>query len=550
MKRIFSFITPTMVSRACVATLSVCALAMVACTDDPTTGETPDKPTTDVEVDKIVEWMDGRLQKEYYWMEEYNDKRSTFNMSLEWDEYLDATLLKLNTNIDDGNVSNGKRYLYTYVDRKKDNSASATTRSDFPVEEGYGIELSTYVVTFSGIDKYTDGNYGFPIEHAYPASSADEEGLKRGDVIVEVNGSPITRTNYSNLWSELRAGEGSADVRVYSYDEEEEEYVFLDCTLTSKSYEENPVAFGDLLTIDSEKIDIGDKKIGYLCYLSFEADFDQKLVEAVENLIAKGATDVILDLRSNGGGHVTSSVLLASMLLDESYVGPGKVYARLKHNPNNKVYDDEEYTLQKRYTPNGASTSVDVPNLGLKKVWIICSEDSASASEMVIVGLRGLDVEVELVGNITEGKNCGMEVTSKTHDGYKYSFAPITFMNENGKGFSDYGDGIVPEHYLYEKSNSKVLKESLRSACAYYPIPITVWGDVENDIALCETVMQICGTTLFAPSAKSSSSHTLTTRAAASTMPQRTDIRMEKTDLKSRGMIVREQDIEQMRNNR
>ena len=77
MKRIFSFITPTLVSRARVATLSVCALAMAACASDPTTGETPDKPTTDVEVDKIVEWMDGRLQKEYYWMEEYNDKRST-----------------------------------------------------------------------------------------------------------------------------------------------------------------------------------------------------------------------------------------------------------------------------------------------------------------------------------------------------------------------------------------------------------------------------------------------------------------------------------------
>lgn len=549
MKRNNFFSPSTLARRVSVAALSIFALALAACGSDPTgggsgsgSGSGSDTGTTE-EVDKIVEWMDKRLQKEYYWMEEYNQKRSTFDMTVEWDKYLGISLAKMTTNTDDGSGSGSNRYLYTYVQRKKVGSAAATmTRAEYPVESGFGIDLASYVVDVAGVDKYVEGNYGLPINHVYPSSTADALGIKRGDVIMEVNGSRILRSNYSTLWSNIGAAEQSMELTIYGYNEEIDDYELLDYSLTVGSYEANPIAYGDLLTIDKDVFDVGDKKIGYLCYLSFDADFDQKMVEAVTNLVEKGATDVILDLRSNSGGHVSSSILLSSMLLDESYVGPGKIYARIKHNPNNKVYDDEEYTLQKRYTPNGSSTSVDLPNLGLSKVWIICSEDSASASEMVIVGLRGLDVEVELVGNTTEGKNCGMEVTYKTLDGYKYSFAPITFMNENGKGFSDYGDGIIPEHHLYEKASDTSLSEYLRGKCAYFPIPVTTWGDVEDDIALRETVMQICGKSLFDKTPEAIT--TYATRSASAPMPKRTALKMEKQDLNSQGMFILQQDVE------
>lgn len=488
--------------------------------------------------------MDDRLQKEYYWMDEYNQKRSTFDMTVAWDKYLGISLAKMTTNSDDGSGSGSNRHLYTFIQRKKVGSAAATmTRALYPMESGFGIDLSYYIVNMAGVDKYVQGNYGFPINHVYPGSTAEALGIKRGDVILEVNSQPIDNINYSNLWSNISAGAQNMDVTIYGYNEETEEYELVDYSLTVGNYEANPVAYGDLLTIDKDVFDVGDKKIGYLCYLAFEADFDQRMVDAVSNLIEKGATDVILDLRSNGGGHVSSSILLSSMLLDESYVAPNKIYARLRHNPNNNVYSDEEYPLVKTYVPNGTSTSTDLPNLGLNKVWIICSEDSASASEMVIVGLRGLDVEVELVGNTTEGKNCGMEVTYKTYSGYEYTFAPITFMNENGKGFSNYGDGIVPEHHLYEKASDTSLSEYLRGMCDYYPIPLTTWGDVESDIALRETVMQICGRSLFEKKTNVVSV-AKSTRSSSVPMPKRTGLKMEKQDLNSQGMFILQQDVE------
>lgn len=562
MKRKNFFTPATLLRRVSLVALSTFALALAACGDDPTGGGGSGSGSgsgsgTEDEIDEIVEWMDGRLKKEYMWLDEYIEKHSTFDMSLAWDKFLDKTLAKLTTNADDGGESDGERTFYSYVDRKKTSTAAATTRAGFPVEKGYGIELTPYILSkkvvlnYLGdgpISSYDDSNYFFVIDHVYPASSADDANIKRGDVIVEINGAPITDLNYARWWTSLQTGEDNLTLKMYTRNDDARTYEFFDCELPATNFERNPIAYGDLLTIDSDfPFDLGDKKIGYLSYLSFDWDFDEKMVEAISTLVEKGATDVILDLRSNGGGHVTSSVLLASMLLDESYVGPDKIYARLVHNPNNKIYDDEELTLQNRYTPKDSSASVDLPNLGLKKVWIICSEFSASASEMVIVGLRGLDVEVELVGNITEGKNCGMEVTYKTHDGYKYEFAPITFMNQNGKGFSDYGEGITPEHNLAAKAADKSFSDGVRTFAAYFPIPVTSWGDLNADIALCETVMQICGETLFIAGGGGKSAlfeGQPTTRAIDDSSLKHTAIRMEKQDLKSRGMIVRGKDSE------
>ena len=552
MKHNFSFITSSLFSGARVAMFALGALAMVACSDDPTASGGTDEPTTK-EISEVVEWMDGRLQKEYYWMDEYNEKHSSFDLSLDWDKFLNATLKKLKTNTDDGGYygyydSYGKykeeRDFYTYVDREETSETSASvTRADYPKTKGYGISIYPYYMKVGNLEGYSDSDYCFIIDHIYPESQAAEAGLKRGDIILKFNGSKITNSNVQEVYSTLMQGKSTIELETYGLKEDLKEKDFSTVSVSVAEFEENPVAYSDILTL-SEKYEVGDRKIGYLCYLSFDKEFDQKLIDAVAGLIEKGATDVILDLRANGGGHVTSSILLASMLLDESYVGPGKVYARLVHNPNNKVNPDEEYTLEKRHTPSGASTSVDIPNLNLKKVWIICSDLTASASEMVIVGLRGLDVEVELVGGITEGKNCGMEVTFKNHDGYKYTFAPITFMNENGKGFSDYGEGITPEHDLYEKSKDETLSEDLRRECAYFPMPKAAWGDADRDIALCETVLQICGKSLFGNAGKMSAHKQLTTRAAVEPTFERASMRLERPDLKSRGMILHKQDIQ------
>lgn len=531
------------------AMMAAAVLFMASCGDDPTTPEPTPTPTPTPtpdpgkKVSEVVKWMDERLQKEYMWLDEYKEKHSQIDLSLEWDKFLPENLLKkLTTNTDDGEMNNKGEHtsLYTYVSRRRDISSQSSTRA-LPTVYGYGIEISPYYVGVSSIEEYTKSDYGFVIEHVYPGSVADEAGLSRGDLILQIDNKKITESSIATLWTKLVDANSSNNINITAqiYDEEAKEYRIEEHKLTASNYESNPVAFCDVLTLD-EKYGAGDKKIGYMVYLAFDHDYNDAMVDAIKELSKQGITDMILDLRANSGGHVTSSIMLASMLLDESYVGDDKVYARLKHNPKNTVYDDEVFTLDKFYSPQGSSAQYDLPNLGIKKLWVICSEFTASASEMLIVGLRGLDIEVELIGNVTEGKNCGMEVTYKNFDGYKYEFAPITFINENGKGFSDYGDGIIPEHYLAAYASNSALSDRQRTLCDYFPIPLTAWDDITNDIALEETVMQICGKSLFtsSSSAQAFAPRHVATRAGGAALPERTNLKMERNDLRSRGLIV------------
>jgi len=76
---------------------------------------------------------------------------------------------------------------------------------------------------------------------------------------------------------------------------------------------------------------------------------------------------------------------------------------------------------------------------------VLVSQTTASASEMVINGLRGLDIEVNLIGQTTNGKNVGMEGVMRSFYNHEFLLYPVTFYVENAKGFRDYSTGFVPD---------------------------------------------------------------------------------------------------------
>ena len=108
------------------------------------------------------------------------------------------------------------------------------------------------------------------------------------------------------------------------------------------------------------------------------------------------------------------------------------------------------------------------------------------------MGLRGLDVPVTIVGSKTEGKNCGMDVQEKNINSATYSYAPITFLNLNAKGFSDYADGIEADIDI-TTYGSKTDNENVQYFSRVFPMPFCDWGATNRDLALHETVLQICG---------------------------------------------------------
>lgn len=64
---------------------------------------------------------------------------------------------------------------------------------------------------------------------------------------------------------------------------------------------------------------------------------------------------------------------------------------------------------------------------------------------MVINGLRGLGLEVNLIGQRTNGKNVGMEGVVRSFYNYDFYLYPVSFYIKNAKGFGDYASGFVPD---------------------------------------------------------------------------------------------------------
>lgn len=458
--------------------------------------------------DEVVKWVDQRLQDEYYWLDEYKEKLNTFDYTLAYDKFLSTSLLSMTTNMEDGYVVKGTRYLYSYITRE-----SATRADDDRMENSFGILIA---------GRYFGGSNNTAIlvvEHVYPNSPAANAGLKRGDTITKVDNATIPEPTsnlqqYYTLRSKLESGTGSITIEGDTYDKQTQKDIVYRKSLTAADYLPSPVAHYTVLEFDeavAKVINPDGKKIGYLSYLGFESEYDAELIEAMEYLAAKGITDLILDLRVNGGGSVNTSTMLGSMLLSESYVG--KTYATLKRNPKNKLFPAEYLNDDCLITKNGLGDEFknkDLPNLDLPELWVIASNSTASASEMVIKGLEGLDVPVHIVGKTTNGKNCGMDVMEKSFGSYIYTYAPITFMNYNAKGDNDYADGIKPQVNLDDYYNESNIQSSYQTyQCYVFPMPMNEWAEmnftpsengginISGDFALCETVLRIGGRTML-----------------------------------------------------
>ena len=483
--------------------------------------------------DEVVKWVDQRLQDEYYWLDEYKEKLNTFDYTLAYDKFLSTSLLSMTTNMEDGYVSGGTRYLYSYITRE-----SATRADDDRMENSFGILIA---------GRYFGGSNNtaiFVVEHVYPGSPAANAGLKRGDTISKVDNATIPEPTsnlqqFYTLRSKLESGTGSITIEGETYDKQTQKDIVYRKSLTAADYLPSPVAHYTVLEFDeavAKVINPDGKKIGYLSYLGFESEYDAELIEAMEYLAAKGITDLILDLRVNGGGSVNTSTMLGSMLLSESYVG--KTYATLKRNPKNKLFPAEYLNDDCLITKNGLGDELafkDLPNLDLPELWVIASNSTASASEMVIKGLEGLDVPVHIVGKTTNGKNCGMDVMEKTFGSYIYTYAPITFMNFNAKGDNDYADGIKPQVNFDDYWNESNIQSSYQTyQCYVFPMPMNEWAEmnftpsenggisISGDFALCETVLRIGGRTMLKSGTSAAlqfkPTEMMTTRAAEAKM--------------------------------
>lgn len=381
----------------------------------------------------LNKFMDEYLKEHYLFNDEYKTLDVDYT-SVSYDNFLSTYLLQMQTNKEDGgtyrafSVNAGKRYIYSYIIETGASRTRATTRATSVAGTGLGTFFSSYMP-----DKTT---IGLAIGYVYVGSPAEKAGLRRGDVIVAVNGTTLNKNNYQQYMNTLfYAGGGETfniGYRRKVFDEKLGNYDLVDgnTVLTTGTYNNSPILYSMFIK-DKE----GKFNIGYVVYLSFDLNFAEDVKYVIQQFKSEGITDLILDLRFNNGGAVELSRYLSASIAGSSH--RSDVFMRMQRNSG-----ADEYI---RFG--------DGDDLGLNSVRIICSEETASASELIISGLRGIDFPVKLFGSRTEGKNVGMEVQEYKYGNSYYEFAPITFRSFNAKDWGDYADGIDPDVMLNNQNS-------------------------------------------------------------------------------------------------
>ncbi len=451
--------------------LLLTAVVGAGCSEDATeSSPNSGNKTGDASINR---WMFDYMKTHYLWNEAV--QRVTPDYSLGYEKFLDDILGKVAeqkdekghpVNYDDGYATANGWHFYSNVQRfkKSSSSKSVVTRGTHEQAEGLGFEMLFYTPLNEAKTKYA-----FWVAAVAPGSPADEAGLQRGDLISRVDGSAITDNKSLNAgWDELMLTEsGTVEVTLYDMNTGADSRKI---SITAASYADNPVW-------KTEIFDCGAKKVGYLVYSSFNFYYDNELIAAFSKFRNENIHELVIDLRYNGGGHVVSSAVLGTLVAGEAR--RGEVYARTTYNASRKSEIADTYRLgTAQYNPSYSNTKHDpiataiASAVGLSRIYVLCTENTASASELLINGLRGVGIEVHLIGTTTNGKNVGMEVEKETFGDYEYEFSPITFYIANGRGESDYGDGFAPDveaedYLLYKDKTGRI-----------HPI---AWGDKEHD---------------------------------------------------------------------
>lgn len=286
------------------------------------------------------------------------------------------------------------------------------------------------------------------VERSSPAGAA---GIRRGWKLVKVAGSSDINVNNTEFLVQNIYESPST-----SFTFEKPDGSTVDITLNAATYQEHPLY---LDTVYSE----GSRKAGYLVFNSFLGDtmvVNSDFQRIFSRFVNEGVTDVIVDLRYNGGGYVSLQENLANYLVKSA--ASGSIMMNQEFNNN---YSDLNETI--RFRKKGA--------LNINNVYFIVSDHTASASELLINNLKPY-MNVKVVGpEPTYGKPVGF-FPIEVGDWYIF---PVSFRSTNGMGEGNYFDGIALD---------KVVDDGLNKD----------WGD-RTESALASALAHI-GTGVFASS--------------------------------------------------
>ncbi len=266
-----------------------------------------------------------------------------------------------------------------------------------------------------------------------PASPAATAGVARGMEVQTIDGVDLINDNTSTGIATLNAGLApSANGQTH-------QFILRDRVGVSRSYS---LASATVTVKPVPTVRVLAGGVGYLLFNDHIATAEKQLVDGIVTLRDAGVTDLVLDLRYNGGGYLDIASELAYMIGGTRVAG--KVFERVQFNSRypstNPVIGGPLDPAPFYSTTQGFSIASGqaLPTLNLTRVLVLTSADTCSASESVINGLIGAGVQVVQVGANTCGKPYGFYAT----DNCGTTYFSIQFRGVNAAGFGDYADGF------------------------------------------------------------------------------------------------------------
>ena len=367
------------------------SVIMVACSSD---NVLLDEPTTVVEYQylKHNQWIYEQMNHNYLWREDLPDSLDC-NYGLTPPEFFKSIL------------------------SPKDRFSYLTTNSSYNPNSSqyYGF----------GFQEYSDNNGYRAIQIQYVTSdNCKNVGIVRGD-----------------FYNVISKSTSNIVLRKVSYNEKLG-FIGTDTIIALPNISSTSTVIKDTIIIKPQHT------IGYLCYNEFEkeSDLHKALISFRENKI----TDLVLDLRYNPGGYVSTCQYLCNCIVSEN--GYGKIFQQCSYNSVlstfylNTTGDERTYTFFKSPATSDTPTlGVGIIALNLPKVYVLTSSHTASASEATIVCLRPY-TDVVVIGETTVGKGVGSRNFSNTK--FKYSIQPIIMRYYNANNETTPDSGITPDYFV------------------------------------------------------------------------------------------------------
>lgn len=384
---------------------------------DPATGRAYlDKPGSTLAENS---WLRSWTHELYLWYREVPDLNPASYATADY-----FNVLKTSATTASGNPKD--KFHFTYP------TAQWVALSQSGVEAGYGAQ---WVIIASRPPRQVVVAYTEPNSPA----TAPSANLARGAQVLTVDGADLANATDNASIDILNAGlfpsapGGSHSFSILDRGASTPRTVTMVATNVTSTPVQNVGTIGRSGTV------------GYMLFNDHIATAEVQLIDAFGQLQAAGVSDLVLDIRYNGGGYLDIASEVAYMI-----AGPGPTTGQgFEKTVFNDKYPNTNPVTGERLTPvpfhntsQGFSgpEGQPLPTLNLSRVFVLTSPNTCSASEAIINGLRGVGVQVVQIGTTTCGKPYGFY----PEDNCGTTYFSIEFQGVNAQGFGDYPDGFSP----------------------------------------------------------------------------------------------------------